>query len=774
MKKIVLFFLFFFNTILFSQTDYSDKWEDLFSYSNVKDFIKEGDFIYALADNAIFLHNEISGETSKISSIHGLSGGTTSALYYSSKFDRLVIGYEDGLIEVVDNKGKITSSPEITNFNQLGEKRINHIYEFNNKIYLSTSFALIAYDIEKLEFGDTYFIGFGSSDLEIHQITTNEGMIYAATQEGIYVADMNSTNLIDFNNWKKIAIGNYSNISVFNNQVFTSKDNELFRIQGTTLNPVKIFSERIRGIKSSDTSMTIALANRVEVLNNNLGVVKQITTTSTHNFQLHNAFEENGYVYLGTTTFGILKTSEGISFQEIHPQGPMFNDIFSMDVYNNNLWLVYGGYNATYTPSGSRKGFSHFNGQHWKNYPYDPNVPIADLVSVNINRNDENSVFISAFGDVTGPQINTPLSGGLLSIQNGEIQNFYNHLNSPLQDIEENMSNRVTIRVSGSAFDNQGNLWMTNIGVSKKLKKLSANGQWEGFDIESIINFYKFGMNEIQVDKFNNLWIGTRENGLLIFNENGNKKNVLTTEVNKGSLPSNNVRTIGVDKNNKIWIGTSIGLVVLRNASGIFENNLHNAKPVIILEEETPRKLLGDQTVNSIEIDGGNNKWFGTETGGVLYTNPTGETTLAAFNTNNSPLPSNKITKIKVDDITGKVYFATNKGMVVYKSGVVPFGESLSEVYTYPNPALRKHDIITIDGRNGSHLPEGTNVKILDVVGNLVFETTVVEDLHLGGGRVMWNKRNLAGTKVASGIYIVLLSNKDNTETATTKIAIIN
>ena len=774
MKIIVLFFLLLFKIVLFSQTDYSDKWEDFFSYANVKDFFKEDHLIYALADNAMFVYNEDSGETSKLSSIHGLSGGKTSALHYSRKFDRLVIGYENGLIEVIDNQGKITTSPEITNFSQLGEKRINHIYEYDNKLYMATSFAIIVYDIEKLEFGDTYFIGFGSSDLEIHQISIHKGVIYAATEEGLYIADIGGTNLLDFKNWTKVASGSFPHTLVFNNQVFASTSNELFRIQGTTLNAVKTFSEQIKGIKCSKNSMAIALAKKAVILNNNLEVMKQIITTSTTNFLLNNAFEENGYIYLGTVSNGILKTSEGTTFQEIHPEGPMFNDIFSMDVHNHNLWVVYGGYNETYTPSGSRKGYSHFNGQRWKNYPFDSNFPIADLVSVNIDRNDENSVFISSFGDITGSEINTPLSGGLLSIQNSQIQNFYNHLNSPLEDIVETNLDRVTIRVSGSAFDSHGNLWMTNIGGSKKLKKLSPDGKWEGFNIESIINFNKFGMNEIKVDKFNNLWIGTRDNGLLIFNENGKKKSVLTTEVNKGSLPSNNVRAVGIDQNNRIWIGTSVGLVVFRNASGVFDNYLNNAEPVIILEEGTPKKLLGDQTINSIEIDGGNNKWFGTETGGVLYTNSTGETTLASFNTNNSPLPSNKIATIKVDHITGKVYFATNKGMVVYKSGVVPFGESLNEVYTYPNPALRKHDIITIDGRNGTHLPEGTNVKILDVAGNLVFETTVVEGLHLGGGRVTWNKRNLAGNKVASGIYIVLLSNKDNTETATTKIAIIN
>jgi hypothetical protein len=214
--------------------------------------------------------------------------------------------------------------------------------------------------------------------------------------------------------------------------------------------------------------------------------------------------------------------------------------------------------------------------------------------------------------------------------------------------------------------------------------------------------------------------------------------------------------------------------VVFTDAAGLFDAGIYDAQPVIVEDNGIPKKLLGDQPVNSIAIDGAENKWFGTDTGGVLGTNPSGSETLYIFNKDNSPLPSNRIVKIKVDNSTGKVFFATDKGIVAFNSSVAPFGEELDEVYAFPNPAKKEHEFITIDGRNGTHLPKGTNVKILDIAGRLVHETNVDIGQELKGGKVIWNKTNLRGKQVASGIYIVLLTSPDKSETASTKIAIIN
>ena len=143
MKTPFFLVIIFISSIGFSQTDYSNSWEDFYSYNNVKDFIKVDNSIYALADNAVFIYNTDTKEIKKLSSVQGLSGETTTAIYYNRTFKRLVIGYQNGLIEVVDENNEITISSDIVNFNQSGEKSINHISEFDNKLYLSTPFAIV-------------------------------------------------------------------------------------------------------------------------------------------------------------------------------------------------------------------------------------------------------------------------------------------------------------------------------------------------------------------------------------------------------------------------------------------------------------------------------------------------------------------------------------------------------------------------------------------------------------------------------------------------------
>ena len=770
--KFLLIFIFV-GQLLFSQTDFSDKWEDFYSYNNVRDFVKIENRIYAIADNAAFIYNIDTKEVNKISSVQGLSGKETSSIYYSESTNRFVIGYQSGLLEIIDGGGKITIASDIERLDITGQKQINHIAEFEDILYLSTPFGIVQYDINNLNFGDTYYIDVDSNPVFVNQTAIFQSTIYAATIKGIYTADITNPNLIDFNNWLQPQgdlIGNFSVITIFNDDIFTSRNNVLYKlVTFSSLQQINSYLQPIVDVKSSIEYLTVSTNNTAYVLNTSLSQIFEARPTNEYNFSLHTAIADNQNVFLGTSTFGILQNEfTNIDYKEIHPNGPSSNQVFSISAENNNLWVVYGGYDAAFTPLGKRLGYSHYNGSkdediQWINFSYDPNFPALDLVHITIDPQEENKAYISSW------------NSGILVVENDSPLVLWDDSNSGLESlILPDNPNYTSIRVNGSAFDNQGNLWTTNAWIPNRLKKHSSSGSWSSFDLSSIVTEEKFGLTELVIDKTGSVWIGSRNNGALVFNETGSRKRALTTEATKGSLPDLNVRTLVVDRNNRIWIGTQKGLVVYTNAEGLFDATIYDAEPVIIEDDGIPKKLLGDQPINSIAIDGADNKWFGTDTGGVLGTNPSGDQTLYIFNKDNSPLPSNRILKVKVDNSNGKVYFATDKGIVAFNNNVAPFGETLGEVYAYPNPVTKEHSFVTIDGRKGTHLPRGTNVKILDTAGRLVHETNVEEGQEIKGGKVIWDKTNLAGRKVASGVYIVLLTSQDKSETSSTKIAIVN
>ena len=140
-----------------------------------------------------------------------------------------------------------------------------------------------------------------------------------------------------------------------------------------------------------------------------------------------------------------------------------------------------------------------------------------------------------------------------------------------------------------------------------------------------------------------------------------------------------------------------------------------------------------------------------------------GQETIHRFTADNSPLPSNNVQAIAIDDISGVVYFATSEGLVAFKGTSTAPREDLEEVYSFPNPVRPGFDgNVTIDG-----LTANANVKITDITGSLVFETTSE------GGSVLWDTTAFGKYKVASGVYLILVTTSDALETKVTKLMII-
>ena len=159
---------------------------------------------------------------------------------------------------------------------------------------------------------------------------------------------------------------------------------------------------------------------------------------------------------------------------------------------------------------------------------------------------------------------------------------------------------------------------------------------------------------------------------------------------------------------------------------------------------------------------------------GIFYFSSDGQETIYQFTTRNSPLPSNAISDISIDEVSGKVYISTSKGLVSFGSGGTRPQETLADAYIYPNPVRPEYDILGFDDLNNinngikiSGLTENVNIKITDIEGNLVAEAQSQinqrssrsgYNFAIDGGTGIWNGKNLRGNVVASGVYLMLIS----------------
>ena len=249
-----------------AQSDFSQKWEDMYSYNNVVDFTHTDTHIYALTDNALFIYDKSTEESEKISSVNGLSGETTSAFYYDKSLNRVVIGYENGLVEVIDENRAITIKPDILNFDITGSKRINDICANGSLLFLSVPFGIVTFHLETINFVDTFFIGDASSEVYVTEVEIANNIIYAATENGIYTAAVNDPFLLDSNNWTHYFLNSFSNIAAFNNQIFASDNQSLYQFENNgNLTFVNSQNQVITDLSSTLNYLTITTQNSVKI-----------------------------------------------------------------------------------------------------------------------------------------------------------------------------------------------------------------------------------------------------------------------------------------------------------------------------------------------------------------------------------------------------------------------------------------------------------------------------------------------------------------------------
>lgn len=757
------------------------QWRDHLPYNYGQMVTESNDKVYVLTDVGLFSYHKNNSETQKMSKINGLSDVSPTTIAYNETYQQLLIGYSNGNLDIVEGN-TIYNISDIKRKTLTADKKIKHILFIDNYAYLSCGFGIVVCDINKKEIKSSYFIGYNGGYVEVNETTTDGNNLYAATTEGIYMGNLND-NLVDFSYWEKItdlpeshSFGwisgeNFNTIEYFSGKLIAN-----LRNQNTTVSDKLVVFENnqwsyfdttinhCNTLWSNNDVMTLTSEWYVKLYDNEfdnyLHIWKYFFEDGDASLKpYHTIVGQNDVIWIADRLYGLVRSPASWTHQKISINGPQTNRIFAMDAVGNQLRGVAGGFNLSLVPRYNQARLYSFS-DTWQtiDYTVEPNLSgNFDLVSIAIDPSNPNRVF-------AGSWVN-----GLFEFNNGSLVNKFNETNSPLEVI----SGTDLIRVAGLDFDEDNNLWITCSDNQMPIVVKMANGNWYGLNYKSAMNVSNVG--DILVASNGYKWvILPRGGGLFVFDDKGTPEDLSDDDFRKlsiideyGETISNEVFSIAEDKNGSIWVGTNQGVVVYYNPDNVFSSAPFYGQQVKIPRNDGTNDadlLLGAETVTAISVDGANNKWFGTRSGGVFKTNASGIEQIHHFNTDNSPILSNNVYCMQIVPETGEVFIGTEKGIISYRGEATEGDEDYNDVYAFPNPVKPDYyGPITIHG-----LVAGSYVKITDISGNLVYE------MRSQGGQAIWQGTDFSGNRVKTGVYLVFASNEDGSKKTVTKILFIN
>lgn len=444
------------------------------------------------------------------------------------------------------------------------------------------------------------------------------------------------------------------------------------------------------------------------------------------------------------------------------PEGPASNHFYRLYMHGGKLYSV-AGFWAQENNAGYPGEVHVWNGLNWSEFEQPTSQMIGhdyiDLLCMDFDPKKEGHVMVGA-------------KGGVYEFQDGKFIKHYGRQNSVLESGVN--SDNYTI-VSTLKYADNGDLWVLNSMVDNPIWKIEhGSGNWVNYPHPEMSTPAKYNLVSLLQSRNNKniMWFANNyymENRLFAY-DFVNDKLVghgpnFTNEDGTVITPVM-VYALAEDLDGNVWIASSNGPFYISSADAIAGNDA-------FIQHKVPRNdgtnladyLLSDVKTRCIAVDGANRKWMGTENGVFLISSDC-NTLLQHFTTENSPLPSNTVYDICIDNNSNIVYFATERGLCSYASDATQPSEEMTKdnVYAYPNPVTPEYTgKITIVG-----LSFNADVKIVTSNGVLVNQGRST------GGSYQWDGRDLKGKRVASGVYMVQAATETGDKGVVCRIAVVN
>jgi len=700
----------------------------------------------------------------QMTKVEGLSNVGVDLVKYNKGSGVLMVVFNDGSIDLISDAGNMTllGVPESSVI--LGEKKINDVFMASDSLaFIAGNFGLTTLNVKSGLFPNTIRI-----PVEVRSVAVFNNAVYATTEEGVYTIDLGAgLNIDDFSNWDWLgsdqgfpAAYEAGATRVYNGNLYLDVNDSLYVFDGDTaqfVNHEEGFT--IKYLSAEGAHLVAGLTctgnckGKVLVFDENQDF-REITGNCVST-PLYAAEDQFGNIWFADLSSGF-KVEEGGSGNCTSISVNSYRALLGYDIAigdDHQVWVASGGLNNNNSALFRIEGFSSLIDGQWTQYSLS-NEPalsgIADFLDIKIHP-DNGKIYAGAFLDA------------LVEFDPATDEfTVYNETNSSLQTA---VGDETRSRVAGLAFDKDKNLWICNNEAPEPISVLKADGTWQKFDLPCTP---ENGPLEIVIDDFGYKWILTNSStqGVVVFDEGdidvSTDDRCVVLNTSNSELPTNDISSIEVDLDGAVWVGTTMGAVVFQcDPFG----DCRGTRPFVEVEG-FGANLLEDQDVTAIAVDGANRKWFGTQTG-VFVMSPEGNTQVAKFTKDNSPLFSNVILDIAFDHNSGETWIGTSRGLISYRNDATLGGNfHESNVLVFPNPVRPEYDgPIAIKG-----LAQDATVKITDISGQLVYESDAL------GGQAIWNGRDYNDRKVNTGVYLVFATsrNSSNPDVVVAKILVVN
>ncbi|MBC7412813.1 MAG: hypothetical protein H7331_10220 [Bacteroidia bacterium] len=744
---------------------------------------KAGNRVYCAAKTGFYYLDTDDNTLHVLGTEQGFASNQINLLRYSKAAQTLVIVHTNYNIDLFRN-GKIYNISDIKTKTGIGLKTINDVFINGTDAYLSCGFGIVKINLTKQEITDTYYLVPQGQSKPVNATTIFNNYLYATTDKGIYKCLLNNPAIANYRTWKLDSMNNnaklynkkYKHIVVCNSQLVVN--NSSIAYGQDTIFVYNTLQQWIKPVafRNYDISDLASINNEIVVTYFGAALVHESTNFNFIRYGVYNS--QGGYAHIQTISddnngYYMADQLKGIvhcdaNFQNISTYSPtssFFDTGFRMNFIDSTLYVAGGGYDLS--------GFTNYRlygVQSYKNFAWTYDF-----------RGDKDIAKNNFFSSTTSSNVNpknklqkyfTSWNSGLLEvidsagIKTGKV---FNKDNSALQG---QFGNDLFVGINNTVFDKNNNLWMDNAYSSQPLVVKTADDKWKAYGVG-----LQGRTKQLLITRNGFKWLAFANNlGIAVFNDNNTLEDtsddeyrILNNNEINGALHTLEINCMTEDANGDIWIGTNKGITVFYNADNVLKKtgttyDAFTAQQIKINTTGNLEYLLESEAVNNVTIDAANRKWIATANSGVYLVNDNGTEQIKHYTKSNSPLITNEINCIAINNINGEVFFGHNSGIQSYKAEATQASNNCDEVYAYPNPVRPEYTGAIVI----KNVFAKSTVKITDIAGNFIVEINSL------GGQALWDGKNFKGDRVPTGIYIALIADLATGKACKTKIMLID